>query len=518
MLRPNRGTRRAVTESILLLTGRNLTPHLVWQVAADCRPVAIAAAAEAGLRAGRAVVERALAAGEPVYGLTTGLGARVGHRLSAEDLAHFSLRTVRGRAHGVGEPLPGYQVRAMMVARLNALLNGGAGVSPGVVALLRDLLNADLRPLVPSIGSLGAGDLCLMAHLGLAMIGEGEAELGQRRGPAAALLRQAGLTPIVLGPKDGLGLINASGVGAGLAALALDEARALYRLAQLAAAVTYEGFRASTTPLDPAVVAARPQPGQAEASEDLRRLLAGGLLLEPGQSRRLQDPISLRCVGSVHGALLATIGFAEAALDPELNGAADNPVILADGRVLSSGNFHTPLLAIALDQVALAAAQTAANALARASRLLAERYSGLPNNLMPKDAGHSGFAPLMKVGEALLGEVRHLAQPVPGDQRWAADGTEDDVTNLPLAAKKLLQLLKRLRLLLGLELVVAAQAVELAAPARVAPAVTAAVTALRGLVPPLTDDRSLTAELRALDETLLRPRRLTAGPEDAPAA
>lgn len=497
--------------SPLLLTGRDLTPALVHAVAVGRRPVEIAPEAERRLLAGRAVVDRALAAGEAVYGLTTGLGARVGHRLSEADLADFSTRTVRGRAHGVGAPLPGAQVRAMMATRLNGFLNGGAGVSPGVVLLLRDMLNRDLQPLVPSIGSLGEGDLCLMAHLGLCMIGEGEAVFGGRTGPAGLLLAEAGLEPVALGPKDGLGIINASAVGAGLAALALDEAAALYRTAQLVAAVTYEGFRANVTPLDPAAVAARPQPGQAEASAELRRLLSGGLLLEPGNARRVQDPISLRCVGATHGALRATIAFAEAALDPELNGAADNPVILPDeGRAISTGNFHTPLLALSLDQVALSAAQVGANALARGARLMAERYSGLSNNLIARDAGFSGFAPVMKVGEALLGELRHLAQPVPGDIRWGADGTEDEVTNLPLAGKKLLQLLERLRYLLGLELLLAVQALELAAPARVSPTVASTAAAARALVPTLVEDRPLTADLRRLDGELLAGRQILA--------
>ncbi len=502
----------------LLLTGRDLTAALVHDVAGCGRAVALAPAAEARLLAGRAVVEKALAAGEAVYGLTTGLGARVGHRLSAADLADFSTRTVRGRAHGVGAPLPGEQVRAMMVVRLNGLLNGGAGVSPGVVTLLRDMLNRDLQPLVPSIGSLGEGDLCLMAHLGLCMIGEGEAVFAGRAGPAGLLLAEAGLAPLALGPKDGLGIINASAVGAGIAALALDEAAALQRMAQLVVATTYEGFRASTTPLDPAAVAARPQPGQAQASAELRALLDGGLLLDPANARRVQDPISLRCVGATHGAFLATLDFARAALDPELNGAADNPVILPEeGRAISTGNFHTPLLALALDQVALSAAQVGANALARGARLMSERYSGLPNNLIAKDAGFSGFAPMMKVGEALLGEIRHLAQPVPGDIRWGADGTEDEVTNLPLAGKKLLQLLERLRYLLGLELLLAVQALELAAPARISPPVAAVAAALRALVPALSEDRPLTAELRRLDQELLAGRQLLAHwPQEMP--
>ena len=500
----------------LLLTGSDLTPSVLREVAFGRRPVALTPDAAERAAAGRAIVERALAKGEAVYGLTTGLGSRVGHKLSTDDLADFSARTVRGRAHGVGPPLPAPLVRAMMVARLNVLLNGGAGVSFGLIELLRDMLNADLRPVVPSIGSIGAGDLCLMAHLGLAMIGEGEAELGDRRGPAAALFREAGLQPATLGPKDGLGLINCSALGAGIAAVALEEADAAYRAAQITAALSFEGFRANVSPLEPEAVSARPQPGQAVASAHLRRLLFGSLLLEPGNARRVQDPISLRCVGSVHGALLASLGFAERALDPELNGAPENPLLLLESeRAISTGNFHTPLLALALDQLALAAAQLAANTLARGARLMQERFSGLPSNLIARDAGYSGFAPVMKVGEALLGEIRHLAQPVSGDLRWGADGTEDDVTNTPLAGKKLLGLLERLRHLQALELMLAAQAVELAHPSQLGQPMQRAYECVRDVAQPLVEDRPLSGDLRRLSEELLEGRRLLSEVEEA---
>lgn len=483
----------------LLLTGRDLTPAEVEAVALRGRNVAIAAAAAERLAASRAVVERALAADQPVYGLTTGLGSRVGHKLATADLAAFSYRTIRGRAHGVGPELTAGETRAVMLARLNAWLAGGAGVSPTLATLLAEMLNRDLRPVLYSIGSLGAGDLCLLAHLGLGMIGEGEACLGPERGPAAALFARAGLAPAELGPKDGLAIANASSLSAGLAALALARAERLRATAQVAAALALEAFRGNTTPLSAAAGAARPQPGQQAAAAELCRLLCGGLLLRPGQARRLQDPISLRCVAPVHGSFATALAFAEAALDPEINGAADNPLIVTEsGEAISTGNFHTPLLALALDTLAQAAAQLAGLSLARASRLVQNRFSGLPDNLTALGSGASGFAPLMKIGESLYGEIRHLALPVSGEMRWGADGTEDDVTHTPLAAKKLAQLLDRLALLLALELLVGAQALELRAPDQVAPRVAAALAAVRRHVAPLAEDRSLSAELRAL--------------------
>ena len=279
--------------------------------------------------------------------------------------------------------------------RLNGLLSGGSGADPGVAEALADLLNAGLIPAIPSIGSIGAGDLCVLAHLGLAMIGEGAFLVGGQRVPAAEALAAAGLAPLAPGPKDGLAICNATAFASARAALVLVDATRLLESAQVAAAMSLEGFRANLSPLDPRVAAARPAPGQVQAAEGLRRLLEGGALSEPGAARRLQDPISLRCVAQVHGSLIAALDFARPAVAAEINGAGDNPLVLADDdEILSSGNFHTPALAIALETLGQALAQTAALSVARSVRLLVERHSGLPANLTRHGPTQSGFAPL----------------------------------------------------------------------------------------------------------------------------
>jgi histidine ammonia-lyase len=488
---------------VVVLDGRSLSPALVRAVAQGRAKITVEREAWDRLAASRAVVERALAAGLPVYGLNTGLGARVGHVLSTEDIERFSLRTVRGRAMAVGVPLEPAAARAVMLVRLNGFLAGGSGARRELAELLLEMLNREITPVIPSIGSIGAGDLCVMAHLALAMIGEGEVISGARRGASGVLFAEAGLQPVELAPKDGLAIINSSAFGAGLAALALQEARLLYGLAQQAAALSLEAFRANLTPLDARASAARAQPGQAEAAEGLLTLLEGSLLREAGQARRLQDPLSLRCIAPVHGALLTTLAQAEAALEPELNGAADNPLVdVASGVLISTGNFHTPLLGIALDSLAMALAHWAGLCQSRCGKLLSSRFSGLPDNLTPYDSGRSGFAPLMKTAEALVAEIQHLALPANTAPRWGADGVEDDLTNTPLSAKKLSEALARARLLLAIELMLGAQALELAAPARVAPAVERIHGAVRALVPPLDDDRPLGAEVELLAQAL----------------
>ncbi|MEQ8354511.1 MAG: aromatic amino acid ammonia-lyase [Kiloniellaceae bacterium] len=492
----------------LLLTGETLDAAGLAAVARRNRPVAIAPDAKTRLAAARAVVEAAIEADLPVYGLTRGLGPQVTHSLSRADMAAFSLRTLRGRAHAVGPRLPREQVRAVMAVRLNGLLKGGAGVTPALAEMLAAMLNRGLHPQLPSIGSVGASDLCVLAHLGLALAGEGEIEVDGSLLSAQEALAGGGLKPARLGPKDGLALCSASSFSAGLGGLALHDAGELWRLAQLAAAASLEGFRGNLTPHDPAATAARPAPGQPESSAHLLRILAGSALIDTATARRLQDPLSLRTVGPLNGSLLAAIRFLEPAVLAEVNGAGDNPltVIEADtasgGRLISTANFHTPALALALETLSQAVAMAASGAVARTAKLLSPGLSGLPLGLSPRGPGNSALAPFLKIAESLLQELRHLAQPVPGDQRWAGEGVEDEITAAPQAAKKLIEALWRLRLVLGVELITAAQAAELRG-GTVAPAVAAAFAALREIVPAVDEDRSLGAELERFDKELL---------------
>ncbi|WP_299625374.1 aromatic amino acid ammonia-lyase [Pelagibius sp.] len=491
--------------SPIALTGQDLDAGTLAEIARGGRGVAIAPEAKARLAAGRSVVEAAIDSGAAVYGITRGLGPQVTHSLDRGELADFSLRTLRGRAHGIGPALPRDQVRAVMAVRLNGLLNGGAGITPAIAELLAEFLNRKLHPVLPSIGSVGASDLLILAHLGLALVGEGEIESGGVARPAAEALAEAGLTPATLGPKDGIALCSASSFSAGLAGLLLHDTAALWRLAQLAAALSLEAYRGNLSPHDPAVTAARPAPGQTAASAHLLETLTGSALMDQSQARRLQDPISLRAVGPVHGSLLAALQFLAPAVLAEINGAGDNPLVVAERETLiANANFHTPALALALETLGQAFAQTGALSVSRAAKHLTPRLSDLPDSLSPRGPGNTGYAPFLKTGEALLQELRHLAQPAIPDLRWAADGVEDDITAAPLAAKKATDALGRLRLLLGVELMVAAQALELRAPEGVASVVADALQSIRTAVPRLDEDRSLAGDLERLDRDLLQ--------------
>ncbi len=516
----------------VLITGADLDAPTLRAIARDGAPLEIDAGAVARMSAGADAVARAAESGVPIYGVTTGLGSRVTEAIGSGDGAGYPLRTIRGRATGVGEPLASDIVRAAIAIRVNGLCAGGAGTGPGLAQALAAMLNAGVHPLVPRSGSIGAADLCLMAHVGLALIGEGRAELDGEWIDAGDALARAGLRAPALGVRDGLAICSSSAVAIGAATLALLDARDCLDAVQITAALSMEGFRASLTPLDPRVVAARPAPGQEWSADGLRALLDGGALAA-GESRRLQDPLSFRCASQLHGTLQAALTLLGAALAPELNGAADNPlVVLGEGEpeILPTGNFSSPALALALDTAAIACAQVAHGIAERQSRLKEERLSGLHQNLIDVDperaASRAGVAPLSKTAQALALEIGHLAAPVSVHGAVTADGVEDASTGALQAALRLGEQLARLRLLIALELLVAAQAVDIAGVARIPGGLGAgtgeAQRCVRELVPPLREDRALGPEVERLERILLRDgalvRRVAAATSGSPVA
>lgn len=502
----------------VLLDGGALAPEAVARIARSGAAVAISREARARIEASAALVARAAEAGIPVYGVTTGLGHRVVDRIDGHTAAAFSLQTVRGRAMAVGEPLPAELSRAAMAVRCNGLCAGGSGATIAIADGLMALLNAGVHPCIPRIGSVGASDLCMLAHVGLTLIAEGEAEVDGRRMPSADALARAGLAPVRLGPKDGLAICSSSAVSAAVAALALVDATACLEVMQVAAALSMEGFRANLSPLDPRVVAARPAPGQAWAAGGLRALLSGGALTEPGAARRVQDPLSLRCASQIHGSLHVALALLADAVDPELGGAADNPLVLtSDEEILSTGNFHVPALAMALDATAIALSQVAAASSERQARLKTERLGGLPSGLSSTGRISSGLNPLSKTAQALAMDVRHLAAPLSIMPVIDADSVEDDSTGATHAALRVREQIERLRLLAAIELIVAAQAVDLAAPSSLGAGTAVAFAVVREWVDVLGEDRPvgpdverLAAELRE-DAPLLERVRAAVG-------
>lgn len=466
-------------------------------VALAGRPVVLGPGARERLAQGRALIERFLAEDRPVYGLTRGLGERATTEVDHAERQEMSAIMLRARACGSGPLFPAEAVRAFLFARLASMCRGRAGVRPVVAETLAAMLNAGIHPLVHEVASTGASDLPLLAELALPVMGEGRAEVGGRVLPGAEALRQAGLEPLTLKEKEGLGLCSANSVSAGLGALALVEAERLLRLSEATAVLSFEAFRANLSPIDPRVVAARPAPGQAAAADSLRRFLAGSGLESPGAARRIQDPISLRCASHVFGAFHAALDFARPTVEVELNGAADNPAVLyEDEEIISTGNFHTPGLAQAFDLLAISLSQVGSMTSQRVGRLLRRQFTDLPNSL-------SRFAEgTVRIGMSLLSlnarsqakELRLLATPA-SIHDGSGYEVEDHETMAPAAVRKFWRALAPWRQIIACELIVAAEAFDQRRPERPAAIAVALRDAVRAQVAPFEDDRSLSEDL-----------------------
>ena len=422
----------------------------------------VAPSVRARIAAARDVVLR-LAQGEHrIYGVNSALGANTGQPLADADLAAYQTRAIRARAVAVGDPYDRASVRAMMAARIAGLAAGGSGISLDAFEALLAMLNAGVHPVVPRHGSVGVADLPQLSHLALPLIGEGYAEFKGAILPGAEALQRAGLAPVVLGPKDGLALISANAATIGRAALVVNDALSVADAWRTAIALSFEAFRANVSPLDARAAAARPAAGQRETAAHLRALLDGSSLLNPHAARRVQDPLSFRVVAQVHGSLQGALEAARDDVETELNSAADSPLVIADdGIMLSNGNFHVPHLALAFDAAAIACAQSSSLAAERVIRFMSPQFTDLPLQLTLHGPAHSGFATIQKTLTALWSEIRLRANPGSLDFLPVSEGVEDHATMALGSVEKLDETLQRIRYVIAIELLVAAQALDL---------------------------------------------------------
>jgi histidine ammonia-lyase len=487
--------------SVVAIGERRLAIEDIAAIACNGARVELAPAARARIAAARDVVLR-LAQGEaPIYGVNSALGANTGQRLDASDLAEYQRRAIRARAVGVGAAYDRASVRAMLAARVVGMANGGSGVSQNVIDAMVAMLNRDVHPIVPRHGSIGVADLPQLAHLALPLIGEGEAEFAGERMPGGEALQRAGLQAVALGPKDGLALVSANAATVGRAALVLADALDLVAAWRAGVALSLEAFRANLSPLDERVVVARDAAGQAEAAAQLRALLVGSELFTPGAARRVQDPLSFRVVAQVHGCLQTALAQARSEVETELASAADSPlVIAADAVMLSNGNFHVPALALAFDTAAIALAQAASLAAQRVVRFMTPAMTGLPLQLTRHGPAHSGFATLQKTLSVLWSDIRLRANPGSLDGLIVSEGIEDHATMALGTVEKLAEALERARYVIAIEMLVAAQAIDLReiAPERMGAGARAAYRRIRDVVPVLDADRPLGPDVDAL--------------------
>ena len=485
---------------MVLLDGISLTLDDLQRIAVDRAPVGLAPAAITRVTAARDVVDAHAKRPEPVYGINTGFGALAEVAIAPDQLAALQVNLVRSHAAGVGEPLSVTEVRAVMALRANVLARGCSGIRLSTLEALLALLNAGVHPRVPSRGSVGAsGDLAPLAHLALVLIGEGEV-LGAPSTPAAQALKLSGLTPVTLGPKEGLALINGTQASTGVLALAVMRAIRLSRAADIAAAMSIDALRASTRPFDARIHDARPVPGQLASAANLRALLEGSALnASHAHCGKVQDAYALRCTPQVHGSAREAIAFAHRLASVESNSATDNPMVFAEaGDIVSGGNFHGAPVALAADTLALGLAQLATISERRTDRMMTPHESGLPAFLIRDSGLNSGLMMAHVTAAALTAEIKILASPACIDTIPTSAGREDHVSMSMGAALKAGRIAALTLQVLAIEVLAAAQALDLLAPLTTAAPLQAAHAAVRAIVAPLTVDRSPAPDIEAL--------------------
>lgn len=504
----SRGPSKSGSGSVaaVILDGTSLSLEAFRAVVFDGAPVALAEPARSRVRAARRVIDRAVEAGRPLYGVNTGFGNLADVRIEARDLATLQERLVLSHAAGVGEPLDELAVRGMLLLRANTLARGHSGVREEVVERLIELLEAGVVPIVPSRGSVGAsGDLAPLAHLALAIIGRGEVLLHGRRLAAADALREVRLEPIALAPREGLGLINGTQAMTSVLALTVLEARRLVRIADLAGALSTDAIRGTDAAFDARVHAVRPHPGQAVSAGNLWRLLEGSDIRESHRrgDRRLQDPYSFRCMPQVHGAVRDVLDDVERKLVLEMNSATDNPLVFADGdETLTGGNFHGAPMAFAADFLSIALSELASISERRTEKLTNETFSALPPFLV-EDAGlNSGFMLAQVTAAALVSENKTLAHPASVDSIPTSADKEDHVSMGMWAALKARMVAGNVRRVLAIELLAGAQGVDLLRPLRSSRRLESLHAALRERVPKWTEDRQFSPDLAAAEAFL----------------
>ena len=491
-----------MTVAPLVLDGASLTIADVVALAAGGRSVTLAPSAAARMRATRTVVEGLAARGEAVYGVTTGFGKLSDVAIPADQLAQLQVNLIRSHAAGVGPRLPEEEVRAMMLLRANVLAKGFSGARPALAELLCGMLNARCWPDIPEQGSVGAsGDLAPLAHLALALIGDGELNHPGGRGPAAEVLAAHGLATVTLGPKEGLALINGTQAHTAVAALAVTAARRAWVTAHVAGAMSLEALLGTPTPFDPRIHAARGQRGQQVSAALLLELLRDSQIRESHREgdTRVQDAYALRCMPQVHGPVLEAIEFAEGLITTELNAATDNPLVFDDGTMLSGGNFHGQAVALALDILAIVMTNLAVMSERRIDRLVhPDLNEGLPPFLTPTAGVSSGFMMAQVTAAAITSECKGLAHPASVDS-IPTDGSKEDVVPMAMgAATKLRRLLRNVESVLAVEVMCATQGIDFRRPLRGSRAVEAAHAEVRSLVPALTADRVLGPDIERL--------------------
>ena len=467
----------------------------------------VAFSEDAGRRidAARALIDRWVHEGRRIYGVTTGFGALSDVAISARDTRRLQANILMSHAAGVGNPLADEIVRAVMLLRAKDFARGHAGIRRETAQQLVELLNRGVVPVVPEKGSVGAsGDLAPLAHLALVLIGKGEAVHAGRRLGGAEALAAAGLHPLQLESAEGLALVNGTQVMTAIGALAVHDAGRLSRLTDIAAAMSLEVLMGSRTEFNPRIHAVRPHPGQAAAAANMERMTRNSEIVSSHRDgSRVQDAYTLRCSPQVHGATKDAIGYCRRVVETEMNSATGNPLIFAESEeFLLGGNFHGQPVALAMDFLGMAVAELANITERRVERLVNPNLSGLPAFLVSDGGLNSGFMIAQYTAAALVSENKVLAHPASVDSIPTSANKEDHVSMGTIAARKCREIVTNTENVVAIELLCAAQALDLFTNLRPGEGTRAAYEAIRGSLPHLEVDRLLSPDIAAMRELM----------------
>ncbi|MAI90002.1 histidine ammonia-lyase [Ponticaulis sp.] len=491
-----------------------------WRAVYDGETACLDPACKTQVQASADAVDRILANGDPVYGINTGFGKLANVQIEHDDLAVLQKNIVLSHAAGTGECAQVSVIRLMMALKMASLGRGASGVRPETLSFLEAMLEKDLIPVVPAQGSVGAsGDLAPLSHMAAAMLGVGEIILKGVRQPAADALKKAGMSPLELGPKEGLALLNGTQFSTAFALAGLFEADRLYRTALVSGALSTEAAKGSDTAFDPRIHQLRGHAGQIEAAEALRALMDGSDIrashLE--NDARVQDPYCLRCQPQVMGAVLDLLRQAGRTLEIEANGVSDNPLIFPEtDEALSGGNFHAEPVAFAADMIAMALCEIGSLSERRIAMLVDPALSGLPAFLTPRPGLNSGFMIPQVTAAALVSENKQSAFPGSVDSIPTSANQEDHVSMAAHAARRLMRMSDNVVAVLGIELIAAAQGCDFLLPLRSSVSLEAVRRTVRELIPTLEDDRYFHPDLEAANGLIRQNAIVTAVPVELP--
>ena len=485
----------------LILNGQNLTIEQVYQVAHAKKGtlvLSIDPKAMQKMQASRAFVFEVVKKGKPVYGINTGFGALSSKHIEEKDLAQLQLNLIRSHCTGVGRPFSKDVTRAIMLLRANCLISGFSGVEPSTVQLLLSFLNEHITPVVPEKGSVGAsGDLAPLSHIALALIGEGEVEYEGKNINSNFAISSIEMSAAVLGPKDGLALINGTACMGALGALAAYEAKQIMKLADIATTLTLDGVKGTSAAYNPKITQLKPHPGQLAVVKNLNNLIANSALKESHPDcGKVQDPYSLRCVPQVHGACRQTLIHATDVISTELNAVTDNPLIFVDsGEVISGGNFHGEALALVMDYLAMGLAEICNISERRIEKMMNPVFSELPAFLTKNSGLNSGLMIAHVTAAALVSENKYLCHPASIDSVPTSTDKEDHVSMGVTAGRKLHEVLQNAKSVLAIEFLCNTQALDFQRPLKTSPPLEAVHKLIRVHVETIENDRIFSKDI-----------------------